>query len=119
MKNFVKNNKSVISDNFTGFYKEETSCINCKNRMERYGNIYMPYKEYSSFNYIYLDLQNINNQYGNQNSGYLRRNASFCGFMGNNFNQNFVTNYNMNTNLYICLNNEFTKSFQSACNMPI
>ena len=47
MKNFVKNNKSVISDNFTGFYKEETSCINCKNRMERYGNIYMPYKEYS------------------------------------------------------------------------
>ena len=117
MKNFVKNNKSVISDNFTGFYKEETSCINCKNRMERYGNIYMPYKEYSSFNYIYLDLENINNQYGNQNSGFLRRNASFCGFMGNNFNQNFVTNYNMNTNLYICLNNEFTKSFQSACNI--
>ena len=87
MKNFFKNNKSVISDNFTGFYQEEMTCLNCKNRTQRYGKIYIPYKQYSSFNYIYLDLENINNQYGNQNNGNYRRSIGFLDFFRNAFNQ--------------------------------
>ena len=115
MKNFFKNNKSVISDNFTGFYQEEMTCLNCKNRTQRYGKIYIPYKQYSSFNYIYLDLENINNQYGNQNNGNYRRSVGFFDFVRNAFNQNNAMNFNINTNLDSCLNKEFNKYFQSGC----
>ena len=112
MKTFIKNNHSVISDSFTGFYQEEMTCLNCQNRMQRYGNVYIPFKQYSSFNYIYLDLDNCNNQCTYQN----RRCNSFCDF-GNGFNQFNSMNFIMNNNLYNCLNTEFNKSFQSSCNL--
>ena len=116
MDNFMRNNKSVISDCFTGFYQVETTCINCKNRMERYRIIYNPNKVYSSFNYIYLDLENIGNQYANQYGGYNRRSMSFSNF-GNSYNQNYSMNFNLNMNLYNCLNQEFNQCNLSVCNL--
>ena len=118
MNNFMKNNKSVISDFFTGFYQEEFICVNCKVRRERYGNIYIPFKKYSSFNYIYLDLGNNGNQYANQYGGYntTRRNLSYCEY-GNSYNQYNNMNFTINNNIYNCLNQEFNKTFQSACNL--
>ena len=120
MNDFFKNNKSVISDFFTGFYQEEFFCINCKNRMERYGNIYIPYRKYSSFNYIYFDLKNIGNQYAYQYGGYntFKRSISVCEY-GNNINQYSNINFtnNININIYNCINQEFEKYFQQACNL--
>ena len=91
MNDFIRNNRSVISDNFTGFYVEETFCLNCQNRSQRYNynmyynmynNTYQPEKNYSSFNYICIDLQN-NNAQNNANK-----------FFRMSFNQNNYNQYN-------------------------
>ena len=116
MNDFMKNNNSIISGCFTGFYQEETTCLICKDRMQRYGNIYTPYKQYNSFNYLYFDLCKLNNQYS-----YIRqRSVSMSvnpAFYGNNSNQYNKIESLMNINLYDCLNQKFDKRFQSACNL--
>ena len=120
LEDFMKNNKSVISDSFTGFYQEGMTCLNCKNRTERYGSLYYPYREYSSFHYMYFDLEKIGGQYANQYNNYRRRSMSFNFNQipyQNNYNQFSNIDYEIKMNLFDCLNQEFGKSFQSPCNI--
>ena len=58
---FINNNKSPISDNYYGVLSKESWCINCMNRVQRYGYLYVPIKDYSIFNIISFDLSYINN----------------------------------------------------------
>ena len=120
MNDFIRNNRSVISDNFTGFYVEETFCLNCQNRIQRYNynmyynmynNTYQPEKNYSSFNYICIDLQN-NNAQNNTNQ-----------FFRMSYNQNNYNQYNQynNSNSIICLSDYLKKNYVrnilSPCNL--
>ena len=109
--NFVKNNSSMISAYYVGFFKEETSCICCQNKMQRYGNYYSPIKYYSEFSYIICDL--LENK--KQMNLYPIMNSY-------NYNMNCYQNsnvqlYNNNLNLIFSLGKELNTSNMSYCNL--
>ena len=43
---FINNNKSPIFDNYYGVLSKETWCNNCMDRVQRYGYLYIPIKDY-------------------------------------------------------------------------
>ena len=114
LKDFTKNNRSMISDFFSGSYKITTTCINCQNKCQRYGNIYFPYIEYIQFELITFNVGN------NAQLNDIRR-RSYSNLFDNYFNpginnMNFGFNNNINNNLYKCFKNEFYQRNPSYCN---
>ena len=107
MNNYSKNHISVVSDSFTGFLLEETTCPNCRDRMFRYNNNYIPKKEYSDFCFIYFDLsRNIqSNNYNVNNSNIFNANWNF-----NNNNQ-----FNKTNNIYTRIEMDFNITENSPC----
>ena len=111
--NFVKNNSSMISAYYIGFFQEETKCMCCQNKMQRYGNYYSPIKNntYTEFSYISCDLLEIKKQM-NLNQ---RMNSYNCNM--NCYQNNNVQLYNNNLNLIYSLGKELNKSNMSYCNL--
>jgi hypothetical protein len=111
--NFVKNNSSMISAYYIGFFQEETKCMCCQNKMQRYGNYYSPIKNntYTEFSYIRCDLLEIKKQM-NLNQ---RMNSYNCNM--NCYQNNNVQLYNNNLNLIYSLGKELNKSNMSYCNL--
>ena len=107
MNNYTKNHISVVSDYFTGFLLEETTCPNCRERMFRYNNNYVPKKEYSDFNFIYLDLRrNINLNNINMNNSFI---------FNANFNLNNNNQFNKPNNIYTRIEMDFNLTEDSPC----
>lgn len=94
MNNFFENNKSIISNVFTGFYEENITCMNCKERMMRSNNKYNPIKGFNAFNYINFDLSCNNRLIGGSQ----------------------ILSTNINSNIYDYLNLGFSNSFFCFCN---
>ena len=113
MNDYTKNNKSIISDTFTGFYLKENLCLNCREKYMRYNNIYTPKKEYSDFNYILFDLNKNRQQY----IGYQRtRGYSINPNMYEN--ENYFNQFsNINNNIYTLLDAEFNRFIFSFCDV--
>ena len=113
MNDYTKNNKSIISDTFTGFYLKENLCLNCREKYMRYNNIYTPKKEYSDFNYILFDLNKNRQQY----IGYQRtRGYSINPNMYEN--ENYFNQFsNINNNIYTLLDAEFNRFNISFCDV--
>ena len=115
---FSEKNKSVISDFFTGFYQESSTCFFCMNREDRFRRAYTPVVKYNSFNYIFFDLNPIINS---------NNNLAFC----NSWNQNnlpnqMFMNFNKNSNqnnmnpymnIYDCFCQKFNQPYQSPCDI--
>ena len=78
VKEFYETHKSVISDDFTGFYQETT------------GNIIISTQQYDSFNYLYFDLSFA------QNAEFSNRNINLYDCLKYKFNQqNQITPFNL------------------------
>ena len=110
--NFVKNNSSMISAYYIGFFQEETTCICCKNKMQNIGNYYTPIKNYAEFSFISFDLLEIKNQmnlYQSMNSYNYNMNLYQ--------NNNVQYNNNNNLNLIFSLGQELKKNNVSYCNL--
>lgn len=104
MIEFHGKNKSVISDSFNGFYQEISTCLNCKGIAEKINNIYMPNIKYSTFNYLYFNLDDI--AISNKNNNII-----------NSINTNYVNQNNYKINIYDCFNYQLNKLYQSSCNL--
>jgi hypothetical protein len=110
---FSRNNKSIISDNFIGFYEKKTICGNCQIKAQRFqfnNNNNIQYKYRSYYNFIF-DINEINNFYSKKNYSYMN-NMYMTSFQINN------NNYN-NINIYNCFDYVFrqqNKKYQSYCN---
>ena len=106
---FINNNKSPISDNYYGVLSKESWCINCMNRVQRYGYLYVPIKDYSIFNIISFDLSYINNNI----SQIIKSRATNLNQFGNNISD--ISKIKIN---YVdCFNQYFFIKYQSFCNM--
>ena len=104
MIEFHGKNKSVISDSFNGFYQEISTCLNCKGIIEKNFNIYVPNIKYSTFNYLYFNLNDIAISKMNNN-------------IMNSYNVNYPNQDNFKLNIYDCLNYQLNKLYQSSCNL--
>ena len=83
VKEFYKTHKSVISDDFTGFYQETI------------GNTIISTQQYNSFNYIYFDLSFA------QNAEFNNRNINLYDCLKYKFNQqNQITPFNFINNFF-------------------
>ena len=105
MNNYMKSHISVVSDFFTVFLLEETSCLSCRDRMNRYYNNYLPNKEYSDFNFIYLDLSN--------NMPRINMNSSINFNNYGNFNNN--NQFNKSDDIYTRIEMDLTRIENSNC----
>lgn len=104
MNNFFKNNKSIISNVFTGFYEENITCMNCKERMMRSNNKYNPIKGFNAFNYINFDLSCNNRLIGGNQILSTNTNSNIYDYLNLGFNNSssFYCHYcNMYTQQYI------------------
>ena len=111
---FTKNNKSTISDYFTGFYENQKFCGNCQARNLRFNsnanNNIIEYN-YSQFSYISFDLKEISNFYYKKNFGNMNMQYNYFQFNNNNF-----INYIKLTDCFDYKLNQQNKKEQFYCN---
>ena len=67
INNFFRDNNSVISHDFTGFYEKSIYCENCQLKYARLRMNYNKYIYYEHFFYINFDMNEINNFVKNNN----------------------------------------------------
>ena len=103
---FHGKNKSVISDNFNGFYQEISTCLNCKEITEKNSKVYIPNIKYSTFNYLYFNLDDISTC--NLNSNIMNSYNANCAI-------NYTNQYNTKLNIYDCFNYQLNKLYQFPC----
>ena len=100
MVEFYKNNKSVVSDDFTGFYQKISTCFSCQFLLENKGFIYEPNIKYTPFKYLYFDYRPYQN------------NASFI-------NNSYIPNNNANSgvkyNIHDCFYKKYKTLSQESC----
>ena len=111
---FTKNNKSTISDYFTGFYENQKFCGNCQARNSRFNsndnNNIVEYN-YSKFSYISFDLKDISNFFYKKNFGKMNMPYYYFQFNNNNF-----INYIKLTDCFDYKFNQQNKKYQFYCN---
>ena len=112
--NFAKSNISIISDCFTGFYQEDTTCIYCQNKMQRYGNYYSPIRNYSEFNYITFNLSSNNGQMDSIQR--MSTNSFNMNYNQYNYSQCYNNNNNC-SNLFYYLEKQLNETKLSYCNL--
>ena len=105
MENFIKKNKSIISDLFYASNCSDTECSNCHVHLYNY-QIYFflvfPLEEVRKFKYGQLN-QNMNNNMNN--------NMNMNMMMNNNMNMNNMNMNNMNMNNNMMMNNNMNMNF--------
>ena len=121
LNEFSKKNKSIISDNFIGFYENKTFCVNCEKKKQRYNlknddNIEI---NYSFLYYINFNLNEIKNYLIKENKRY--KNNIYYNYYNYNFqsnNNNDNGNDDISINLYKCFDYTFghNENFESYCN---
>ena len=111
---FFKKNKSIISDNFIGFYENKIFCVNCENKKQRYNikNDDNIKANYSPLYYINFNLNEIKNYLIKENKRY--KNNMYFNYY--NFNDN--GNDDISINLYKCLDYTLghNNNYESYCN---
>ena len=119
MENFIKKNKSIISDLFYASNCSVTECSNCHVHLYNY-QIYFflvfPLEEVRKFKYGQLNQNMSNNMNNNMNMNMMMNNNMNMNNMNmNNMNNNMMMNNNMNMNFinfmgnnnFMLMNNNF------------